>query len=99
MPIALTNSSTFHGWVIYAKRPFGGPDAVLAHLARYTHRVAIASSRLVAIDRRGVTFRWKDYRARSAGKAWRKTMTLTAHEFIRRFLHPSADSPSTRTTC
>ena len=73
-------------WVVYAKRPFGGPDAVLAYLARYTHRVAIANSRLVAMDRHGVTFRWKDYRARSAGKAWRKTMTLTAHEFIRRFL-------------
>jgi len=73
-------------WVVYAKSPFGGPDAVLAYLARYTHRVAIANSRLVAMDRHGVTFRWKDYRARSAGKTWRKTMTLTAHEFIRRFL-------------
>jgi hypothetical protein len=73
-------------WIVYAKRPFGGPDAVLAYLARYTHRVAIANSRLVTMDRRGVTFRWKDYRARSAGKAWRKTMTLTAPEFIRRFL-------------
>jgi len=73
-------------WVVYAKRPFGGPEAVLAYLARYTHRVAIANSRLVAMDRHGITFRWKDYRARSAGKAWRKTMTLTVHEFIRRFL-------------
>ena len=73
-------------WVVYAKRPFGGPEAVLAYLARYTHRVAIANSRLVAMDRHGVTFRWKDYRARSAGKVWRKTMTLTAHAFIRRFL-------------
>jgi hypothetical protein len=73
-------------WVVYTKRPFGGPEAVLAYLARYTHRVAIANSRLVAMDRRGVAFRWKDYRARSSGKAWRKTMTLTAHEFIRRFL-------------
>ena len=73
-------------WVVYAKRPFGGPEAVLAYLARYTHRVAIANSRLVAMDRHGVTFRWKDYRARSSGKVWRKTMTLTAHEFIRRFL-------------
>ena len=70
-------------WVVYAKRPFGGPDAVLAYLSRYTHRVAIANSRLVAMDRHGVTFRWKDYRARSSGKAWRKTMTLTATEFIR----------------
>ncbi len=73
-------------WVVYAKRPFGGPEAVLAYLARYTHRVAIANSRIIAMDRRGVTFRWKDYRARSAGKTWRKTMTLTAFEFIRRFL-------------
>jgi hypothetical protein len=73
-------------WVAYAKRPFGGPEAVLAYLARYTHRVAIANSRLVAMDRQGVTFSWKDYRARSSGKVWRKTMTLTAHEFIRRFL-------------
>jgi hypothetical protein len=73
-------------WVVYAKRPFGGPEAVLAYLARYTHRVAISNSRLVAMDRHGVTFRWKDYRTRSAGKAWRKTMTLTAHEFVRCFL-------------
>jgi hypothetical protein len=73
-------------WVVYAKRPFGGPEAVLAYLARYTHRIAIANSRLVAMDRHGVTFHWKDYLARSAGKAWRKTMTLTAPEFIRRFL-------------
>lgn len=49
-------------WVVYAKRPFGGPEAVLAYLARYTHRVAIANSRLVAMDRHGVTFCWKDYR-------------------------------------
>ena len=73
-------------WVVYAKRPFGGPEAVLAYLARYTHRVAIANSRIIAMDRHGVTFRWKDYRARSAGETWRKTMTLTAPEFIRRFL-------------
>ncbi|SDG43875.1 Putative transposase [Bosea robiniae] len=59
---------------------------MLAYLARYTHRVAIANSRLVGMDRHGVTFSWKDYRARSAGKTWRKTITLTAHEFIRRFL-------------
>src|SRR5712672_2451287 len=50
-------------WVVYAKRPFGGPEAVLAYLSRYTHRVAIANSRLIACDRTGVTFRWKDYRA------------------------------------
>ncbi len=72
--------------VVYAKRPFGGPEAVLAYLARYTHRVAVANSRLVGMDRHGVTFHWKDYRARSASKAWRKTMTLTAHEFGHRFL-------------
>ena len=56
-------------WVVYSKRPFGGPEAVLAYLARYTHRVAIANSRLVGMDRHGVTFSWKDYRARSSGKA------------------------------
>ena len=71
-------------WVVYAKRPFAGPAAVLAYLARYTHRVAIANSRLVALDERGVTFRWKDYRAK--GRTKHKTMTLSAAEFIRRFL-------------
>jgi hypothetical protein len=71
-------------WVVYAKRPFAGPQAVLAYLARYTHRVAISSSRLVSLDPRGVTFRWKDYRA--DGEARRKLMTLSADEFIRRFL-------------
>jgi hypothetical protein len=75
-------------WVVYAKRPFAGPEAVLAYLSRYTHRVAIANSRLLALDERGVTFRWKDYRARdgATGGAWIKTMTLSADEFIRRFL-------------
>jgi hypothetical protein len=71
-------------WVVYAKRPFAGPESVLAYLARYTHRVAIASSRLVSLDHRGVTFRWKDYRA--DGEARRKLMTLAGAEFIRRFL-------------
>ena len=71
-------------WVVYAKRPFAGPEAVLAYLSRYTHRVAIANSRLIALDERGVTFRWKDYRAK--GKTRHKTMTLTTDEFIRRFL-------------
>ena len=71
-------------WVVYAKRPFAGPEAVLAYLSRYTHRVAIANSRLIAMDERGVTFRWKDYRAK--GKTRHKTMTLTADEFMRRFL-------------
>jgi Putative transposase/Transposase zinc-binding domain len=71
-------------WVVYAKRPFAGPEAVLAYLSRYTHRVAISNSRLLAMDDRGVTFRWKDYRA--AGRTRQKTMTLTAEEFMRRFL-------------
>jgi hypothetical protein len=71
-------------WVVYAKRPFGGPQAVLAYLSRYTHRVAIANSRLIACDRTGVTFRWKDYRA--DGRDRRKVMTLATGEFIRRFL-------------
>jgi Putative transposase/Transposase zinc-binding domain len=71
-------------WVVYAKRPFGGPKAVLAYLSRYTHRVAISNRRLVAADDGGVSFRWKDYRIEGPGR-W-KTMTLTSHEFIRRFL-------------
>ena len=71
-------------WVLYAKRPFAGPAAVLAYLARYTHRVAISNSRLVAFDEAGVAFRWKDYRIR--GRDRLKTMTLDAGEFIRRFL-------------
>ncbi len=82
-------------WVVYAKRPFGGPEAVLAYLARYTHRVAVANSRLISLDDRCVTFRWKDYRARSAavGQEWIKTMTLPAFEFLRRFLlHVMPDS-------
>ena len=57
--------------VVYAKRPFGGPEAVLAYLSRYTHRVAISNSRLVSHDERGVTFRWKDYRARDGAKGAR----------------------------
>jgi len=71
-------------WVVYAKRPFAGPEAVLAYLSRYTHRVAIANSRLIALDDQGVTFTWKDYRAK--GRSRRKVMTLAADEFIRRFL-------------
>jgi len=71
-------------WVVYAKRPFAGPAAVLAYLSRYTHRVAIANSRLIALDEQGVTFKWKDYRAKE--RVRHKTMTLTADEFIRRFL-------------
>ena len=70
--------------VVYAKRPFAGPQAVLAYLARYTHRVAISNSRLIALDEAGVTFKWKDYRIK--GRDRLKTMTLDAAEFIRRFL-------------
>src|SRR4029453_6369599 len=73
-------------WFVYSKRPFAGPAAVLAYLARYTHRVAIANSRLIALDDAGVTFKWKDYRA--DGRARLKTMTLATPEFIRRFLLP-----------
>ncbi|MGB8398201.1 IS91 family transposase [Bradyrhizobium sp.] len=71
-------------WVVYAKRPFGGPKAVLAYLSRYTHRVAIANSRLIAFDHANVTFRWKDYRAEDRDR--QKVMTVTTAEFIRRFL-------------
>ena len=71
-------------WVVYAKRPFAGPEAVLAYLSRYTHRVAIANSRLISCDNKGVTFKWKDYRAK--GQTRHKAMTLATHEFIRRFL-------------
>jgi hypothetical protein len=71
-------------WVVYSKRPFGGPQAVLAYLSRYTHRVAISNSRLISFDDNGVTFRWKDYRTKERDRA--KVMTLAPHEFIRRFL-------------
>ena len=71
-----------HDWVVYAKRPFGGPEQVLAYLGRYTHRVAIANSRLVALENGRVSFHWKDYRHHDK----RKLMTLDAEEFLRRFL-------------
>jgi hypothetical protein len=71
-------------WFVYAKPPFAGPEAVLAYLARYTHRVAISNSRLVGLDQRGVTFNFKDYRHN--GQARYRTMTLPPDEFIRRFL-------------
>jgi Putative transposase/Transposase zinc-binding domain len=71
-------------WFVYSKRPFAGPEAVLAYLSRYTHRVAIANSRLIALGNAGVTFRWKDYRA--TGRERFKIMTLAVDEFIRRFL-------------
>ena len=75
-------------WVVYAKRPFGGPAAVLAYLARYTHRVAITGSRLVSMDDKGVAFRWKDYRTANpaTGAVKIKTMRLTPDEVLRRFL-------------
>jgi hypothetical protein len=71
-----------HRWVVYAKRPFGGPEHVLQYLARYTHRVAISNHRLIAFGNGNVTFRWKDY---AHGNKKRK-MTVTADEFLRRFL-------------
>jgi hypothetical protein len=71
-------------WVVYSKRPFGGPEEVLRYLARYTHRVAISNRRLVACDERGVTFKWKDYRIE--GPERYGVMTLATDEFIRRFL-------------
>ena len=71
-------------WVVYAKRPFAGPQAVLAYLARYTHRVAIANSRLLALEEGKVTFKYKDYRAK--GRCRYKSMTLAVEEFMRRFL-------------
>ena len=71
-------------WVVYAKQPFAGPRAVLTYLSRYTHRVAISNSRLIRADTDSITFRVKDYRIDGPGRY--KTMTLEAHEFIRRFL-------------
>lgn len=71
-------------WVVYAKRPFTGPTAVLEYLSRYTHRVAIANSRLISLNKHGVSFKWKDYRNKGRYRA--KTMTLQTDEFIRRFL-------------
>jgi hypothetical protein len=71
-------------WVVYAKPPFGGPEAVLAYLSRYTHRVAISNHRLISADAETVAFRWKDYRIKSGGR--QKVMRLAMTEFIRRFL-------------
>jgi hypothetical protein len=71
-------------WVLYAKPPFGGPEAVLAYLSRYTHRVAISNARLVSADAQTVAFRWKDYRIKSGDR--QKVMRLATPEFIRRFL-------------
>jgi hypothetical protein len=91
--VSLTNARAFatylaplrnSKWVVYSKRPFGGPAEVLRYLARYTHRVAISNRRLVALDDKGVTFKWKDYRIE--GPERYQIMTLDTHEFIRRFL-------------
>ena len=91
---ALTNAQTFatylaplrkKEWVVYSKRPFGGPEEVLRYLARYTHRVAISNRRLVSLDDNGVTFKWKDYRLEGQER-YNKVMTLNTNEFIRRFL-------------
>ncbi len=73
-------------WVVYAKPPFAGPEAVLAYLSRYTHRVAISNSRLLALDDEQVIFKWKDYRAKDGDL--HKTMALPIPEFIRHFLIP-----------
>jgi len=89
----LANADTFTAWlapfrksewVVYAKPPFGGPEAVLAYLSRYTHRVAISNARLVSADAHTVAFRWKDYRIKSGDR--QKVMRLATPEFIRRFL-------------
>lgn len=74
----------FIDWVVYAKRPFAGPSSVLAYLSRYTHRIAIANSRLISASADTVTFKWKDYRQEYSKQ--RKSMTLKTPEFIRRFL-------------
>ncbi len=90
---ALTNAQAFAAylaplrnseWLVYSKRPFGGPAEVLRYLARYTHRVAISNRRLVSLNDKGVTFKWKDYRL--DGPERHGVMTLDTHEFIRRFL-------------
>jgi len=73
-----------YDWVVYAKQPFGGPEQVLAYLSRYTHRVAIANSRLLALRGNQVYFKYKDYRAK--GRSKQKTMHLSTDEFMRRFL-------------
>ena len=89
--------------MVYSKRPFGGPEAVLAYLSRYTHRVAISNSRLLASDGDGVAFKYKDYRVE--GRARQKVMLLATDEFIRRFLihvlptGTAAISPGFSTSC
>ena len=83
IPILLSRTSPV-ARVVYAKPPFAGPEAVLAYLSRYTHRVAISNRRLIGLDDSGVTFRFKDYRRDGAERY--RTMTLSIDEFIRRFL-------------
>lgn len=78
----LLDASVKHDWVVYAKPPFGGPEQVLKYLSRYTHRIAIANRRLVSMDDRTVTFRWKDYAHHNRPRR----MTLDGAEFLRRFL-------------
>jgi len=78
----LLNQSVKHDWVVYAKRPFGGPRQVLKYLARYTHRIAVSNRRLVSTDNQTVTFKYKDYAHHNKPR----TMTLDGAEFLRRFL-------------
>jgi hypothetical protein len=82
--IAWTKQQQAREWVVYAKKPFAGPKAVLAYLSRYTHRVAIANSRLQSMNKRHVSFTYKNYRRK--GNNMHKTMTLDTHEFMRRFM-------------
>jgi hypothetical protein len=79
---ALLRSAAQRHWVVYAKRPFAGPAQVLTYLSRYTHRIAIANSRLISMADGRITFRWRDY----AHGHQTRTMTLDADEFLRRFL-------------
>jgi hypothetical protein len=79
---ALLDTAAHRNWVVYAKRPFAGPAQVLTYLSRYTHRIAIANSRLISIADSRITFRWRDY----AHGCQTRTMTLDADEFLRRFL-------------
>ena len=88
----LLNSVVRRDWVVYAKRPFGGPEQVLKYLARYTHRVAISDSRIASLDDDQVTFRYKDY----ADQGQTKLLKLTPSEFIRRFLLHTLPSGFTR---
>jgi hypothetical protein len=84
MPLVRVKPLRKINWVAYAKPPFAGPEEVLTYLSRYTHRVAIANSRLLKFNDQGVTFKWKDYRAKPQFR--NKIMTLKTDEFIRRFL-------------